>query len=221
MIQLLTKVTCWPFISLRKCRLAFRVPAAAPSKQLHVRDSIDEISPVSIYQSRTSMTKEASGQMGSVDRISRFDDVFRVFLILSSTFLAFERASGYPPVKGLLPTTDFGLILLATLSMIMWALGHVLAGRPLSGWLKLNGWMLWANQFGSLIVFSIWGPFLDFSHSVAMSPRHLSVLILVLAVGLTWCAVGKVHTQQLALSAMSLAFGLLAAAVTPCFLISP
>jgi len=164
---------------------------------------------------------EPSGQMGSIERIDLFDDVFRVFLILSSTFLAFERASGYPPVKGLLPTTDFGLIFLAALSMIMWAVGHVLTGRPFAGWFKLTGWMFWANQFGSLIIFSIWGPFLGFSLSHGISPQHLSVLILLLTVALTWCAVRSVHAQQLRLSTISLAFGLLAAVVSPFLLISP
>jgi len=194
---------------------------AASLEQILDRVSKDKTLRVGPYRRRTSETREALGQMGSVERINLFDDVFRVFLILSSTFLAFERASGYPPVKGLLPTTDFGLILLAALSMIMWAAGHVLTGRPFSGWFKLNGWMFWANQFGSLIVFSIWGPFLRLSHNLAMSPQHLSALILLLTVGLTWSAVRKVHTQQLALSAMSLAFGLLTAVVSPFLLISP
>jgi hypothetical protein len=108
----------------------------------------------------------------------RVDDVFKVFLIVSSLFLSLVQVN-----PGLPHWSNWNLVFVTSTAIAAWAVGYVAGVNAYSTAMKLTGWLVWINELVILVIFSQWGSFvMQFQTSV----RFATGAVLTLAVILTW-----------------------------------
>jgi len=151
------------------------------------------------------------------DQVQRTDDVFRVFIILSSFLLAFVRTSGIPPVKGLLPEADATITILAVIAMLSWGAGHI----SRKAFFKVLGWLIWSIPTAMLIVFVFWGGMLHLATVLSWPIRCLSVQVSSVAVIVTVAPMHRIYRQNAKKTVALACIALIAATLGPLFMIPP
>jgi len=154
---------------------------------------------------------------GGDDQVQRTDDVFRVFIVLSSFLLAFVRSSGIPPVKGLLPEADATITILAVIAMLSWGAGHI----SRKAFFKVLGWLIWSIPTAMLIVFVFWGGMLYLAAVFSWPIRCLSVQVSWVAIIVTASPMRRIYHQNVKKTVVLACIAFIAGTLGPLFMIPP
>jgi hypothetical protein len=156
----------------------------------------------------------------SRERIKRLDEVYPVFLALSSILLTLVDRS-----PGLLQFSYLSLVVLVAFSMLAWGIGHVRGDDSVGASFKLAGWLAWVNQIGILVIFSAWIDYLHFIQAWegimewTSLVRLLTGVALVLVTVLTWFLMVPLYRRERSECVKPLAVGVLISLLVVRFLI--
>jgi len=154
------------------------------------------------------------------ERVKRLDEVYPVFLALSSILLTLVDRS-----PGLLQFSYLSLVVLVAFSMLAWGIGHVREDDSVGVSFKLAGWLAWVNQIGILVIFSAWIDYVHFFWALRGTiewfwlVRLPTVVALVSATVLTWVLMISLYQKHWSECVKPLVAGVVISVLVVCFLI--
>jgi len=147
------------------------------------------------------------------------DDVYNVVIVVGSILLGFERLAGYPTIE-MHAITEFVLVNLTIVSMILWSVGHLLDDSHWAQFYKMLSWLIWTVQFANVILFSIWGPFLELTNTGGIPATILCEPIVLSMVVITCLLLKRGFRMERKWTIAALVIGIFVGAISPFLLIN-
>lgn len=136
----------------------------------------------------------------ALDRVQRSDEALRVFLGISSLLLTLVQFAGIR-----LFSISF-LVVVISLGMLAWGIGHIIGDTQAGVLLKLISWLFWAIQTGILAIFAVWAPYQRLLGSQTVEP--VTIILLMSLAALTWYLTKSLYSVRGPKSFLPLAVGL-------------